>query len=87
MLNRVEIDAGALRANLRAFRTALEPQTALGAVVKANAYGHGMLETAALAVEGATIFFQPRSEISLRISTAVRKVSGNSLWKYEKFNT
>ena len=51
MLNWVEIDATALRHNLAGFRRAIGPEVALGAVVKSNAYGHGMLETAPIAVE------------------------------------
>lgn len=47
-MNWVEIDAAALRWNLQQFRRHLG-SSALGAVVKSNAYGHGMLEIAALA--------------------------------------
>ena len=47
LLNWVEIDAAAMRHNLDGFRRAVGRDVALGAVVKANAYGHGMLETAA----------------------------------------
>ena len=43
VLTWVELDAAALRANLEAFRGRLAPGTRLGAVVKSNAYGHGML--------------------------------------------
>ena len=46
MLNWVELDAAALRHNLGEFRSRLGPSVKLGAVVKANAYGHGMLEVA-----------------------------------------
>ena len=49
MLNWVEIDAAALRHNLQGFRRAVGSNAELGAVVKSNAYGHGMLETASLA--------------------------------------
>ncbi len=49
MLNWVEIDAAALRGNVSEFRRRLGPGPLLGAVVKSNAYGHGMLETAAIA--------------------------------------
>jgi alanine racemase len=45
----VELDALALRWNLRQFRRRLGAGVALGAVVKANAYGHGMTEVATLA--------------------------------------
>ncbi len=42
----VEISRRALVANARAFKERLGESTALMAVVKANAYGHGLLETA-----------------------------------------
>ena len=48
-LNWVEIDAGAIRNNLREFRRRLAEGTRLGAVVKSNAYGHGMPEVARIA--------------------------------------
>ena len=46
MLNWVEIDAAALRNNIAEFKRRLRPGTRLGAVVKSNAYGHGMVEVA-----------------------------------------
>jgi len=52
VLNWIELDASAIRDNLAQFRRRVESTTALGAVVKSNAYGHGMLEVAALAVGG-----------------------------------
>ena len=42
----IEVDAGALEHNLSLFRSLLQPETALLGVVKANAYGHGMLSIA-----------------------------------------
>ncbi|HVQ35584.1 MAG TPA: alanine racemase [Candidatus Bathyarchaeia archaeon] len=51
MLNWVEIDAAALRGNVAEFRRRLGREPKLGAVVKSNAYGHGMVEVARLAVE------------------------------------
>ena len=50
LLNWVEIDATALRHNLRGFRRALGPDVALGAVVKSNAYGHGVASVAPCAM-------------------------------------
>ncbi len=38
----IEVSRGALAANLALFRSLLAPETALLAVVKANAYGHGL---------------------------------------------
>lgn len=49
MLNWVEIDAGALRNNIAEFRRRIGPGPRLGAVVKSNAYGHGMNEAAWIA--------------------------------------
>jgi len=46
LLNWVEIDVRALRSNLRQFRDLVSPEAAVGAVVKSNAYGHGMLDVA-----------------------------------------
>jgi len=51
LLNWVEIDAEAIQNNVRKFRRRLGTGVRLGAVVKSNAYGHGMLEVAALARE------------------------------------
>jgi alanine racemase len=48
-LNWVEVDGTAIRSNVAAFRRRLGAGTRLGAVVKSNAYGHGMLEVADLA--------------------------------------
>jgi len=49
VLNWIEVDAAALRHNLGEFRRRLGTAVKLGAVVKSNAYGHGMLEAAATA--------------------------------------
>jgi alanine racemase len=51
LLNWVEIDARTIHWNVTQFRRRLGPDVLLGAVVKSNAYGHGMLEVAALACE------------------------------------
>ena len=45
----IEIDGEALRHNLRVFRDILTPSTRIAAVVKANAYGHGLPQVAAIA--------------------------------------
>jgi len=47
----VEVDTVALRANWRALRALLKPSVDLLAVVKANAYGHGLVPCARVAVE------------------------------------
>ena len=51
MLNWVEVDAAAIRDNVAEFRRRVGPSVLLGAVVKSNAYGHGMLEVAPLTLQ------------------------------------
>lgn len=51
MLNWLEIDAEAIRHNLAMFRGRVGDDVRLGAVVKSNAYGHGMLEVARIAID------------------------------------
>jgi len=46
-----EIDLGAIRSNVAGIRGLLSPKTMLMAVVKANAYGHGMLPVARVCLE------------------------------------
>jgi alanine racemase len=53
MLSWLEIDANAIGRNLDAFRTIVPPNTALMAVVKANAYGHGIETVAPVATRHA----------------------------------
>ncbi len=48
----IELSREALAANLRNFRSLLPSKTLLTAVIKSNAYGHGLLETAELSVKG-----------------------------------
>ncbi len=45
----VEIDIDALTHNIRAIQSLLQPSTAMMAVIKADAYGHGVLQVAHLA--------------------------------------
>ncbi|HIK31028.1 MAG TPA: alanine racemase [Oscillatoriales cyanobacterium M59_W2019_021] len=47
----VEIDRSALAANIRQIKTRLSPQTALMAVVKADAYGHGAITVSQTVLE------------------------------------
>jgi alanine racemase len=47
----VEIDLGALAHNVRQLKSFLAPQTALMAVVKADAYGHGVITVAQTVLE------------------------------------
>jgi alanine racemase len=53
MLSWIEIDRARLGANIDAFRKLIVPETALMAVVKANAYGHGLDTVAPLIAERA----------------------------------
>src|SRR5262245_57984988 len=53
MLYWVEIDAQRLRKNIDAFRIVTAPGTSVMAVVKSNAYGHGLEAVAPIAAERA----------------------------------
>jgi alanine racemase len=53
VLSWVEIDTRRLQANIDAFRSVIAPGTALMAVVKANAYGHGLETVTPAAAERA----------------------------------
>lgn len=68
MRARAEIDLGALRANVRALR-ARAPRAQLMAVVKADAYGHGMLPCARAALEAGADWLgtaTPQEALALR---------------------
>jgi len=52
-MQHMEVNAGALKHNLSVLRGVLSPTTQLAAVVKANAYGHGMAEVAPVVAEAA----------------------------------
>lgn len=55
--NRVEIDLDSLRYNYRSIRDLAGVNVRVMAVIKSDAYGHGMVEAArTLALEGATVF-------------------------------
>ena len=69
--NRVEIDMDAIRNNYRILRDQVPADVEVMPVIKANAYGHGMLETAdALAGMGASHFAValPEEGIELRLA-------------------
>jgi alanine racemase len=51
VLNWVEVDAAALAGNVAEFKRRLGSEPKLGAVVKSNAYGHGMVEVARIVSE------------------------------------
>lgn len=53
----IEIDVDAIKNNLLAARSLLEEQTRLIAVIKANAYGHGAVETARILMQNGVDFF------------------------------
>lgn len=66
--NRAVIDPAAITHNTRALRGLLGEQTALMAVVKADAYGHGMLTAARAALEGGATWLgvaHPASALAL----------------------
>ena len=69
--NRVEIDMDAIRNNYRILRDQVPADVEVMPVIKANAYGHGMLETAdALSGMGASHFAValPEEGIELRLA-------------------
>ena len=53
----VEISSRALTSNVKAFRSHLGDATQMMAVVKSNAYGHGLVETATIADAAGASFF------------------------------
>lgn len=64
-----EIDLGAIRSNLRAIKSLLAPETGLMAIVKANAYGHGMLEVSKVCIEEGVAYLavaNPQEALTLR---------------------
>ena len=66
--NRAVVDPSAITDNVRALKSALDEQTALMAVVKADGYGHGMLATARAALEGGATWLgaaHPASALAL----------------------
>ncbi|MFJ4919968.1 alanine racemase [Streptomyces sp. NPDC088725] len=66
---RAEIDLGALRANVRALRARVGVGTALMAVVKSDAYGHGMVPCARAAREAGAEWLgtaTPQEALALR---------------------
>lgn len=69
--SRLELDRGHCRTNYRYFRDRLDPSTRLMVLVKANAYGHGGSEFAALMEEAGADFLavaHPAEGIELRQS-------------------
>ena len=70
-LSWIEIDVEAVRHNFRLFRSLVPATTALFAVVKADAYGHGAIPVAqALTQEGADILCVARVEEALELRAA-----------------
>ena len=68
MIGSVRVSLAALRANANTLRTLLGPRSTTAFVVKSNAYGHGLLETA-LAVEphaSRICVFAPEEALELR---------------------
>lgn len=66
--NRVVVDPAAITHNVRTLGSLLDERTALMAVVKADAYGHGMLTAARAALEGGATWLgvaHPASALAL----------------------
>jgi len=73
----LEIDLKAIDANIKAVKHLLQPDTKLLAVVKSNAYGHGMVPVAAQAIKsGADVLgtFVPQEAIDLRKAGVVAPI-------------
>ena len=89
MLNWVEIDAAALRWNVGQFRERLESGSRFGAVVKSNAYGHGMLEVAGVVAEaGADWLCVNNVDEAIELLTGVPAGNANEAgdWPTESVN-
>ena len=64
-----EIDLGAIRGNIAGIKRLLKPETGLMAIVKANAYGHGMLEVSRVCIEQGAAYLavaNPEEALTLR---------------------
>ncbi|TGK04037.1 alanine racemase [Leptospira semungkisensis] len=53
----IELSKKAIAENLKSFRSLLSPKTLIAAIIKSNAYGHGLLETAELSRKGGADLF------------------------------
>ena len=69
MMTWVEVSKSALQTNFRRFRQLLPSKVAIMAVVKANAYGHGLLESArSFAASGADWLGVANDEEAIRLA-------------------
>ncbi len=69
--NWLEIDLGKIKSNFRALRNYIKPETKIMAVVKSDAYGHGLEETAkALEFAGADCFAVESIDEGVRLRKA-----------------
>jgi alanine racemase len=69
MISWAEIDLRAIRSNLAGIQNLITPPTRLMAIVKANAYGHGMIEVARVCLEEGSTYLgvaTPDEAVSLR---------------------
>ena len=74
-LSRAEIDLTAISHNVNELRRVTEPTARLMAVVKADAYGHGMIEVAARALKcGAEFLGVARIDEAIRLREAGMEV-------------
>lgn len=72
----IEISEIALRNNLRFFRNLLSPGTKIAAVIKSNAYGHGLMEMASLSLQnGADLLAVNSIEEAMQIREGYPKES------------
>ncbi|MEI8294485.1 MAG: alanine racemase [bacterium] len=66
----VEIDLGSLRSNLAFVRRRIGPQAGILAVVKANAYGHGVVDIVRTLAEDIEVFGVANTQEALEVSAA-----------------
>lgn len=71
MLNQIEISCRALNSNIAEFRKLLNSKVEIAAVVKANAYGHGLTEVVRC-IEAEVDYFQIDDLVELR---AIRQIT------------
>jgi len=71
LLSWIELDAAALAGNAAQFRALVGPGVRLAAVVKANAYGHGLAEIVPLAAAAGVDWFAVHSLTEARAVRAL----------------
>lgn len=69
MINSIHIDLGAIAHNFKVFQNKLDPKVAILVVVKARAYGHGLIETSKTLIQSGAqglVVFSAEEALKLR---------------------